>query len=465
MIRFGAALLALLCGAAGCALAPQAPGPASDSEASAAATATNARAIVGGSASAGDAAVVAIGQRRSTCEARLVASCSGSLIAPRLVLTAAHCVLDPRLSNALEVYFGGDTETDTAADPEAALREVVHVAAHPDYAGAGDAADLAVLVLAREAPVAPLRVDAGALDSSWEGRRVRLLGFGQSYSSDPRTGVKRSGTAVITAVGSVDFRVEPDPAMSCHGDSGGPVLAERDGVEVLIGVSARGDPGCQLYGDNVRVDGFRDSFLAEWIAAAATWPAPAEVSAEDLRARGEALCTGACASDAECPAGLRCLPSIGDGVGPSLRCTLPGFTAGVFGDACSSDAACDDRCARVRGDDSADACLCYRSCTAPPTGDAGGGCRVAPGAGPGGSGGFGGSGSPVLWLSVLLLTLVCRVRGRLRCLTLPNALRVGWASSHSERGSNTDVSKHVELRIDRNDERHAGAGAGRLRRW
>lgn len=371
--------------------------------------ATTARPIVGGALDTGDPAVVAIGVRRVGCSEDLVARCTGALIAPRLVLTAAHCVIDPRLSSDLEVFFGSATDA-----PGDGVRRVVHVAPHPDYQGDGDDADLAVLILDAPAPVAPLPLDAGALDDTWIGASVRLVGFGQPSSIEPTTGIKRAGTAVITDVAPASFRIEPDPAMSCHGDSGGPVLASRGGAEVLIGVTSRGDPGCIEYGDNVRVDSFRASFLATWIDAAATWPAPPAGNGETLASLGDAICSSPCADDAACPAGLVCRPSPGpDGL--ASRCIVPGLVAGGFGDACTDDATCSDRCVRISAGDGPDACRCYQPCGDTPTTEPGGGCQIGT---PGAIRAVGTAGSDenvglATLMALATLTLVCFVmRGR-----------------------------------------------------
>jgi V8-like Glu-specific endopeptidase len=390
-----------------CAL--ESPGPA-----------TRARPIVGGALDTGDPAVVAIGPRRIGCDEALAARCTGALIAPRLVLTAAHCVIDPRLSSELEVFFGSATDA-----PGPQIRRVVHVAAHPDYQADGDDADLAALILDAPAPVAPLPLDTGTLDDTWIDTSVRLVGFGQPSSTEPVTGTKRAGTAVITDLDATTFRVEPDPAMSCHGDSGGPVLATRGSSEVLIGVTSRGDPGCQEYGQNVRIDSFRASFLATWIDAAAAWPAPPPADGDALAGLGDAICTAACADDAACPAGLVCRPSTGpDGV--ANRCVLPGLVPGSFGDACAGDAACDERCVRVATNGSGDACRCYQNCNDAPVTEPEGGCQIGivRTAGTARETPLG----PLLGLAAL--TLVCFVRRRRHCPTSahPHSIRMKASS-------------------------------------
>jgi secreted trypsin-like serine protease len=50
------------------------------------------------------------------------------------------------------------------------------------------------------------------------------------------------------------FRVGPQPALSCAGDSGGPALAEIDGVERVVGVASYGDPICIAAATYARLD-------------------------------------------------------------------------------------------------------------------------------------------------------------------------------------------------------------------
>lgn len=391
MTRDRTALGPLLLGLAAAvhpACALEGPGPAA-----------SARPIVDGTLDTGDPAVVAIGTRRVGCGEDLAARCTGTLIAPRLVLTAAHCVIDPRLSSDLEVLFGSATDA-----PGSQLRRVVHVAAHPDYQADGDAADLAALILDAPAPVEPQPIDTGTLDDAWIDASVRLVGFGQPSSTEPTTGAKRSGTAVITDLAATTFRIEPDPAMSCHGDSGGPVLATRGGAEVLIGVTSLGDPGCREYGQNVRVDSFRASFLATWIDAAATWPTPPPPDSVALASLGDEICTLPCTDDTACPDGLVCRPGPGpDGI--ANRCTLPGLVPGSFGAPCTDDATCDERCVRVATNDGPDACRCYQNCIDAPMTEPGGGCQIGISrtAGPAKDA----PGAPLLALAAL--TLVCFV--------------------------------------------------------
>lgn len=331
-----------------------------------------AAAIVAGSDDSLDPGVVGIGIRRVRCDATLAVHCTGTLVAARIVLTAAHCVSPPAAASNLEVLFGSD-----AASLTAVVRRVAAVQLHPDYHADGDLADLALLILNDNAPVAPVALNTAALDASWTGQRVRLVGFGQSDPSGAPPGTKRTGAATISEVGTTQFRIVPGPALSCHGDSGGPIFAAGSGGgEVLLGVTATGDPGCAAYGQNVRVDAFSRDFIEPWISrisGAAPPPPMPPLSANAL------LCTAPCTTDADCPDGLSCQTGpTGEGLAP--RCVVPGLLAGALAEVCTSDAQCRDGCVRIRADNSAESCRCYQSCADDSPSDspqAGQGCSLS----------------------------------------------------------------------------------------
>lgn len=351
----GAATWPLLLGLAAACEAPVERAPRSQLQA----------AIVAGTEDSQDPAVVGIGVRRVGCDSLLAVHCTGTLIAPRVVLTAAHCAGAPAMADNLEVLFGRD-----AADPTAVVLRVSEVHLHPGYQDEGDPADLAVLILEQRAPAAPLPINTSPLDGSWVQRRVRLVGFGQSQPSGAPPGTKRSGTATIDEVKSARLRILPAPSLSCHGDSGGPVLGPGRSGEVLLGVTATGDPGCAAYGLNVRVDAFADDFILPWIAKT---PAAAPPPTAGLLPEAP-LCTAPCEKDIDCPSGLRCrLSPTSDGL--AARCVVPGLLAGELLAACTSDAECSDRCVRIGADRSA-ACRCYRSCAESTETAAGQGCSM-----------------------------------------------------------------------------------------
>jgi len=171
--------------------------------------------------------------------------CSATLIGPRTILTAAHCLPDDRI----DVFRAGGAEY-----------RVIRESIHPYYNPALSGFDAAVLVLDRAAGVAPIRIDhQGAMKvGDW----IAIVGFGGT-AEDPTFGTKRVGKTTID-------RIEPDyfgfdsqggTATLCPGDSGGPsILAGR-----VAGIHS-----ASLCGDN-SLDA-RVSVMRAWIVSQSVYP-------------------------------------------------------------------------------------------------------------------------------------------------------------------------------------------------
>ncbi len=312
--------------------------------------------IIDGAISVSDSAVVAIGGRRIGCGDALAPHCSGVLVAPRVVVTAAHCVSDPRLGSDLEILFAPSVE-----DARAEVVGVSSVAIHPGYDG--QVHDIALAILDRVASVAPLPLPSLWRDDELMGAQVRVVGFGKRSIGDEDIGTRQSGTARIDEVSAASFRIVADPAMTCHGDSGGPALMEVNGSAVLVGITAKGDAGCAEYGIETRVDYYISDFIDPWITSAANMPLP---PSRQPVAAVDQLCTAVCRSDIDCPEGLKCQPSPSDS-GTAHRCVIPGVLPGAFGALCVASEA--DVCGGVDGIwngcmrmGSDGDCRCYRAC-------------------------------------------------------------------------------------------------------
>ncbi len=224
--------------------------------------------------------------------------CSGSVVAPRLVLTAGHCavaesgrVLDP--SHYRVVTGLGDLKQLTPEHVSA----VVQVLVDPSYEPSKNLNDAALLVLAAPVaapPIALATADDEALSSG--GTPISIVGWGlTSGASTKAPTVLRSGEAVIQddaycrmkaktvtpfySVATQICSIAP-PSFEvgvCHGDSGGPVIAVRsDGVPVQVGIISMADPVCKTNIPDVetRVDQVTP-WISSWIAAVeAGAPAP-----------------------------------------------------------------------------------------------------------------------------------------------------------------------------------------------
>jgi secreted trypsin-like serine protease len=210
--------------------------------------ATPAHAIIGGAASSTDgigrSVVSIVGSRGNFC--------SGALIAPKLVLTAAHCV-QPGAEYRIVEY-------DADRKPE--LRMVRRVAVHPAFnmqamLGHRATADVALLELdstVRET-VAPLSVPQTPIVP---GGKFAIAGVGVTVRGDGKSsGLVRSAALVATGKpGTLQIRLVDPVAQgnqvglgACTGDSGGPVFEEQPSGPVIIGIISwstgpNGSAGC-----------------------------------------------------------------------------------------------------------------------------------------------------------------------------------------------------------------------------
>jgi secreted trypsin-like serine protease len=202
------------------------------------------QAIVSGVEDAGHEAVVAVVvQPRAHGEAA-VTVCTGTLIAPRVVLTAAHCIglLPP---DGAEIVVGRNVGAAGARHVR-----IVRTLQHPDWVSPFH--DLALVQLAEPAGIAPMALVDTADPARLPGNVLTLVGYGRDESG--QTGSRRSGRACVFETTAAHFRVGPQPALSCAGDSGGPALADLDGVERVVGVASYGDPSCIAAATYARLD-------------------------------------------------------------------------------------------------------------------------------------------------------------------------------------------------------------------
>lgn len=296
--------------------------------------ATFAPLVTNGAADQGDPAIVAI------VDSTGQTACSGTVIDPHVVLTAAHCIV-PQIERGASVVVGSSVSAPVASLPIAAFR------VHPAYDPTTFANDAAVLVLGSSAPVAPEQMGTVA---PRVGSTVGVVGWGESGATTGDYGTKRAGTAMVTAVDPLAFEVGPNPSQPCTGDSGGPAIGSQDGTSVVVGITSHGDPACTSTATYTRVDAVAGDFVSPMLArlgagTAGTgerclYPEQCAAGASSCVAAADqpslAYCTGACSVAADCPTGMLCVEQ---DLGGS-QCRYPVPTPGAFGGHCAVDTDC-----------------------------------------------------------------------------------------------------------------------------
>lgn len=338
--------------------------------------------VVGAELATDDPGVVAL----ITSQGRVF--CTGTLVSPETVLTAAHCIAEAAGDPAVAAFFGDDA-TSTGARVS-----VDNYAAHPGWTGdLAGGHDLAVLHLVSPQPLALVKPMNTTDLAAFVGADYRVVGFGiHDRTTRELDGKKRVGQMRIARLDGDYLEaedVDPDQATAiCQGDSGGPGFIMVDGVEVLAGTHSYSIQGCFNPSGDARPDLYMTSFIQPYIdshdrtcradgrcvrvgcsadpdcqpcgadgTCATDCPLPdpdcptaalgAICQADTQCATGQCIawhgdihtqfCSQPCAGPADCPTpGMSCAAVPGEG----MVCTYAGAPPGALGQACAAPVEC-----------------------------------------------------------------------------------------------------------------------------
>ena len=213
--------------------------------------------------------------------------CSGTLIAPTVFLTAAHCTVGAEAADApLWVTFDPEYDEETPDDTGAIAGTPY---SHPEFGapgGGSDAHDIAVLLLeSAPAGITPAQLPtAGLLDGlkaeqTLATRTFTAVGYGSVREDKtrgpanlvPPDGIRRFALQTALSLQKTWFTLSMQPSTgdggTCYGDSGGPHFLGGETSHLLVSLTVTGDAMCRATDRTYRLDtASARAFLAEFVA-------------------------------------------------------------------------------------------------------------------------------------------------------------------------------------------------------
>jgi len=217
--------------------------------------------------------------------------CTGTLIAPNVFLTAAHCTSFFSAELAVQgftafVSFDNPLPFGPLTTPTTNLIPVTLVVTNPNFnQSQSDSGDIGILIIPQQVDITPATLPTqGLLDRLANrnglkdavftpvgyGLQNRVVGGGVPFFQDRNPIPRMFAFSSFNALNKGYLRMSQNPSTgnggACFGDSGGPNFLTVDGTQLIAAITITGDAVCRATNVAYRLDtNSARQFLASYV--------------------------------------------------------------------------------------------------------------------------------------------------------------------------------------------------------